>query len=311
MLCSIEEMLRKTRAGALEHFAGLGDFPPDCVILHLQFEPLSNIYTMSTPTPPKLSFEDFKNENGMSFWWASDLMTMLEYPNMKSFQKVLDRATKALVAISIPHYENIISVNREVDGQSFQDFKLTRFACYITVMNGDPKKVEVASAQAYFAQQTRRFEMFVASQEEFERILIRDELTEGNKSLASAAKSAGVMDFARFQNAGYLGMYNMESWKLERARKVKKGKLMDYMGRTELAANLFRVTQTEERIKNRNVQGQSALEQTHYDVGREVRKIVQANVGKSPEQLPQNEELKDVKKGIKSGYKKMTDSDKK
>jgi len=266
---------------------------------------------MSTPTTPKPSFEDFRNENGVSFWWASDLMVMLGYPNMRSFQKVLDRATKALVSLGIPHYDNIMSVNREIDAQSQQDFKLTRFACYITVMNGDPKKVEVASAQVYFVQQTRRFEIVVAGQEEFERILIRDELSEGNKSLASTAKGAGVKDFARFQNAGYLGMYNMESWKLERARKVKKGKLMDYMGRTELAANLFRLTQTEERIKNRNVKGQSALEQTHFDVGREVRKIVQSNVGKNPEQLPQNEELKDVKKGIKSGYKKMIDSDKK
>lgn len=266
---------------------------------------------MSTPAAPQLSFEDFRNENGISYWWASDLMVMLGYPNMKSFQRVLDRATKALVSLGIPHYDNIMATTRETDGQSQQDFKLTRFACYIAVMNGDPKKIEVASAQGYFAQQTRRFEMFVAGQEEFERILIRDELTEGNKSLASAAKDAGVMDYAKFQNAGYLGMYNMESWKLEKARKIKKGKLMDYMGRTELAANLFRVTQTEERIKSRNVKGQAALEQTHFQVGREVRNIVHANVGKNPEHLPQNEELKDVKKGIKSGYRKMIDSDRK
>ncbi len=258
------------------------------------------------------SFEDFKNENGMTFWWATDLMTMLGYKDMKSFQRVLDRATKAFVSLNIPHYENIVSYQRENDGISSQDFKLSRFACYLIVMNGDPKKVEVAQAQAYFAQQTRRFEMLVQGQNEFERILIRDELIEGNKSLASIGKQAGGQgfDYAKFQNAGYRGMYNMPSWKLEEKRGVQKGKLMEYMGRTELAANLFRVTQTEERIKNSGVTGQKKLEQTHYDVGREVRNIVEKNVGKSPENLPQEKQLSDVKKELKQDHKKMLKEDK-
>lgn len=252
-----------------------------------------------------LSFEDFKNENGIVFWWASDLMNMLGYKSMNSFKKVLDRATKAFVALNIPHYENIIAVNNNGD----YDFKLTRFACYIAVMNADPKKVEVASAQAYFAQQTRKFELYIQNNEEIERLVIREELTEGNKSLASVAKSHGIIDYAKFQNAGYLGMYNMESWKLERRREIKKGKLADYMGRTELAANLFRVTQTEERIKNKKIEGQLALEQTHFSVGREVRKIIEENVGKSPENLPQQKELPDIKKELKKGYKQMSKED--
>ncbi len=151
-----------------------------------------------------LSFEDFKNENGITYWWASDLMKMLGYPNMKSFQKVLDRATKAFVSLNIPHYENIIAQMRNINGVDCQDFKLSRFACYLTVMNGDPKKVEVAEAQVYFAQQTRRFELHLENNQEIERILIREELTEGNKSLASIAKQSGVTDFAKFQNAGYI-----------------------------------------------------------------------------------------------------------
>ncbi|NKI28246.1 damage-inducible protein [Arenibacter sp. 6A1] len=256
------------------------------------------------------TFEDFKNENGMTYWWASDLMKMLGYPNMKSFQKVLDRATKALVSLNIPHYDNIVAKQREVDGQDTQDFKLTRFACYITVMNGDPKKIQVAEAQSYFAQQTRKFELYIQDNTEIDRLLIREELTEGNKSLASAAKSAGVVNYANFQNAGYVGMYNMKSWQLEKKRGVKKGKLMDNMGRTELAANLFRITQTEERIKNKDVKGQSNLEQTHYEVGREVRKIVAENVGKSPENLPQEKQLPEVRKELKQGYKKMASEDK-
>jgi len=257
-----------------------------------------------------LSFEDFKNENGTPYWWASDLMIMLGYKDMKSFHKVLDRATKAFVSLGIPHYENIIAEQREKDGNSFQDFKLTRFACYISVMNGDPKKVEVAEAQVYFAQQTRKFELYIQNSDQIERILIREELTEGNKSLASIAKQANVEDFAKFQNSGYLGMYNMPSWSLERKRGVKKGKLMDYMGRTELAANLFRVTQTEERIKNKKITGQSNLEKTHYQVGREVREIIQKNVGKNPENLPIERQLSEVKKELKNGHKKMVKEEK-
>jgi DNA-damage-inducible protein D len=259
----------------------------------------------------KPTFEDFKNENGFTYWWASDLMTMLGYKEMKSFQKVLDRATKAFVSLNIPHYENIIAEIREVNGERVQDFKLSRFGCYIAVMNGDPKKVEVAEAQSYFAQQTRKFELYIQSNNELDRLLIREELTEGNKSLASAAKQAGVNDYVKFQTAGYVGMYNMPSWQLEKKRGVKKGKLMEYMGRTELAANLFRVTQTEERIKNKNVTGQANLEQTHFQVGKEVREIIQKNVGKNPENLPLEKHLPEVKKELKAGYKKMQDDDKK
>ncbi|AWI26817.1 BRO family protein [Flavobacterium pallidum] len=251
------------------------------------------------------SFEDFKNENGVTYWWASDLMVMLGYKDLKSFQKVLDRATKAFVSLNISHYDNIICVSRDIDGKDCQDFKLTRFACYLAVMNGDPKKEEVAKAQAYFAEQTRKFEVFIGNNQQMERMLIRDELADGNKSLASVAKHAGVTDYAIFQNAGYLGMYNMESWKLEKSRKVEKGKLMDYMGRTELAANLFRVTQTEERIKNKNITGQKNLESTHFEVGKEVRQIIIKNVGKRPENLPLEKKLGDVKKELKDGHKKM------
>ena len=257
-----------------------------------------------------LSFEDFKNENGLTYWWASDLLAMLDYKDIKSFQNVLDKATKALVALNIPHYDNIIAERREQNGRSFQDFKLTRFACYIAVMNANSAKVEVATAQAYFAQQTRKFELYIQNNEQFERLHIREELIEGNKSLASVAKKALVEDFAKFQNAGYLGMYNMQSWKLENVRKVKKGSLMDYMGRTELAANLFRVTQTEERIKNEKIKGQANLEQTHFQVGKEVREIVKKNTGKNPESLPMEKQLADVKKELKDGHKRMAEQDK-
>ena len=268
---------------------------------------------MSTIQPhddTELSFEDFRNENGITYWWASDLMRMLGYKDMKSFQKVLDRATKAFVSLSIPHQENIIPVLRDLQGEMVQDFKLTRFACYIAVMNGNPKQPEVAQAQAYFATQTRKFELYIQDPNQIDRILIRDELTEGNKSLMSVAKQAGVTNFASFQDAGYRGLYNMPSWQLKKQRHLgEKANIADYMGRTELAANLFRVTQTEERIKSKNITGQTNLEKTHFDVGREVRGIVQKNVGKNPEKLEQEQQLPELKKELKQGYKKMLKED--
>jgi DNA-damage-inducible protein D len=256
------------------------------------------------------SFEDFKNQNGITYWWASDLMLMFGYSDMRSFEKVLDRTTKAMVSLHIPYYENIIAVKRTKDGNECQDFKLTRFACYLTAMNGDPKKREVAAAQIYFAEQTRKFEVLAQSHANLDRLLIRDELTDGNKSLASAAKVAKVTDYAKFQNAGYLGMYNMPSWKLAKRRDVEKGKLFDGMGRTELAANLFRVTQTEENIKSKGITGQANLEQTHYSIGRKVREIVSQNTGNTPENLPQEKKLPEIKKELKKDYKEMKKEDK-
>lgn len=257
-----------------------------------------------------VTFEDFKNQNGITFWWASDLMRMLGYTDMNSFQKVINRATRTLITLNIPHYDNIISVERMIDGKSVRDFKLTRFACYILAMNGDTKKPEVAMAQAYFAEQTRKFEVYIQSSNDVDRLLIRDELTDGNKSLASTAKAAGVVDYAKFQNAGYRGMYNMMSYQLENRRGVKRGHLPDTMSRTELAANLFRVTQTEENIKRNNISGQEALERTHYAIGKEVRRIVEKNTGLAPEDLPQERRLPDVKKDLKIGYREMKKKDK-
>ena len=257
-----------------------------------------------------LSFEDFKNENGLVFWWASELMLMLGYPNLKSFKNVIDRATKALISLGINHYDNIMHTIREFDGVQQEDFKLTRFACYIISMNADPKKQEVAEVQAYFAQQTRAFELFIQGNEDIERVLIRDEIKEGNKSLFSAAKTAGVEDYAKFTNAGYLGMYNMMNVDLAKRRNVNKDNLFETMGRTELAANLFRITQTEERIKSQKVKGQNYLEQTHYDVGKEVRDLVIKNTGKRPEMLPQEKELPSLRKELKQGFKEMNKLDK-
>lgn len=259
---------------------------------------------------PKIDFEDFKNQNGIIFWWASELMLMLGYDDMAVFRKVIDKATKAFISLGIDHYENIIPVEREDNGKTFVDFKLTRFACYMIAMNANPQKPQVAQMQAYFAIQTRKFELYVENGNDIDRLIIRDEIKEGNKQLSSTAKKHKVTDYAKFNNAGYLGMYNMMNWQLARRRGCEKEKLFEAMGRTELAANLFRITQTEERIKSREIEGQTALEQTHYDVGREVRNIVIKNTGRRPEDLPQEKQLPEVKKELKAGFKKIKGIDK-
>lgn len=260
-------------------------------------------------TAPEPTFEDFRNENGICFWWASDLMGMLGYSSMQSFKKAIERGIRACMTLNIPHYENFIPEVRPGSPSGPQDYKLTRFACYLTVMNADPKKERVAAAQVYFAEQTRRYELSLQGSNEMDRLLIRDEMKEGNKSLMSVAKTAGVTDYARFANAGYRGQYNMLNVSLAKRRNIDKDKLADYMGRTELAANLFRITQTEERIKTFGVKGQSKLEETHYNVGREVREIVINNTGKAPEDLPVENRLGSVQNELRSSYRKMLKED--
>lgn len=260
------------------------------------------------------SFEDFRHENGITYWWASEYMTMLGYSDMKSFKKVLDRATSALISLSISHHEQIIFQKHEVNGVEIDDFKLTRFACYLIAMNGDPKKVEVAQAQAFFAEQTRAFQLMLEGAKDIDRLIYREEVTKGHNSLMSAAKDAGVTDardFADFTNAGYLGLYNKTAGQLKADRRLgEKDALQDYMGRTELAANLFRVTQTEERLKQAQVKTKAGALQTHRDVSSKIRKMVIENTGRTPESLPIERRLPDVKKDLKRGKKLFDELDK-
>lgn len=250
-----------------------------------------------------ISFEEIQKQNGIIYWLASDFMQILWYDDIKKCQKVIDRTIKSMISLGIDQFENIIPIT--LDDWS-RDYKLTRFACYLLAMNGDPKKPEVAQAQKYFAEQTRKFELLMEAEwENIERLLIRDEIKEGNLALAAAAKKAWVSDYASFQNAGYRWMYNMMSYQLANKRWVHKTKIMDTMWRTELAANLFRITQTEERIKNRWIEWQEQLESTHYVVGASVRKMVYENTWKTPENLKQEKSLPDVKKNLKAGYKIM------
>src|SRR5262245_58262214 len=239
------------------------------------------------------NFEDFAFENGTRYWYASDLMKMLGYESLQTFSNALNRAMGACLSLNISVQENFVEIKREVDGKPIKDHKLTRFACYLTTMNGDPRKPQVAAAQAYFAAVAETVRQ-IREYEDVERVLIREEVSEREKSLSGVAQQAGVENYALFKNAGYLGMYNMNLSDL-RERRGLPGKVtpLDYMGKTELAGNLFRITQTEEKIKNENIRGQNNLERTAEDVGATVRRTMINISGIPPEQLPVKSDIKE------------------
>lgn len=258
----------------------------------------------------EITFEDLSNSNGMTYWWASDLQVILDYKTFKSFENVIQRAQKGLMSLGIPMHDNIVPAMNLESTPPKQDYKLSRFACYLVAMNADPKKEEVAKAQVYFAGMTRAFEQMLENSDQLDRLVIRDEIKQGNTALSKAASQGGVEDYAKFSNAGYLGLYNMYNWQLAKRRGIDKKKLMDHMGRTELAANLFRITMTEEKIKTQSIKGQRSLEKAHYEIGKQVREVVKENTGKTPENLPVEKRLPEVKKELKKGYKEIKNQDK-
>ncbi len=251
------------------------------------------------------SFEDFAHDNGARFWFASDFIRMLGYESLQTAHNAINRAMTACMTLQISVVENFTQFQRQKDGKTFEDYKLTRFACYLIAMNADPRKQRVATAQAYFAavaETVRQIQEF----EDVERVLIREEVSGREKSLSSTAKQAGIVNYAFFQNAGYLGMYNMNLAQL-RTRRGLPGSVtpLDYMGKTELAGNLFRITQTEEKIKNEKIKGQQSLEIAAKEVGKKVRRTMIEISNVPPESLPVKEDIKTVKKTLKASHKEM------
>jgi len=191
-------------------------------------------------------FESCGQENGQRYWWQSDLCRLMGYKNGSGFDKAVGRAMAACASIGIPVIDHFKSVYRGDEGDQVSDTKLSRFACYLIAMNGDPGKVEVAQAQAYFVTWAHAAEQLHAQLEGVQRVVERDEVTNREKSLSSTAKAAGVSNYAFFQNKGYLGLYNMPLSRLKEIKGIPDGRTpLDFMGREEMAANLFRITQTE------------------------------------------------------------------
>ncbi len=265
-------------------------------------------------------FEQYKyvNEYGEDFWFARDLQVVFQYTEWRNFVKVIDKAKSACKTSGNDVSDHFVDVNKMVhlgsgSQREVEDIMLSRYACYLIVQNGDPKKEVVALGQTYFAVQTRKQELqeqFGSLDEDKKRLAIRNELKEHNKSLAEAAKNAGVetpVEYAIFQNHGYKGLYGGLDRNAIHAKKglKKSHQILDYMGSTELAANLFRATQTDEKLRRDNVQGKIKANETHFVVGAKVRQTIEELGGTMPEDMPTPE--KSIKQIEKQEQKKIED----
>lgn len=240
-------------------------------------------------------FEEIKrtNEYQSEYWSARQLAKALEYSEFRHFQPVIAKAKEACKnsGQSVKdHFEDVLdmveigsSASREVN-----DVRLSRYACYLVVQNADPSKEIVALGQTYFAIQTRKQEVQEQLIEDQKRLFLRGEVTTHNKHLAETASKAGVKNYAVFTNYGYMGLYGgLKVQDIHRLKKLKKSqKILDHMGSEELAANLFRATQTDAKIKREEIQGEARANQAHHDVGKKVRETIRELGGTMPEKLP-------------------------
>lgn len=271
---------------------------------------------MSTRLTKKsiLLFESVKCEdsNGNEYWSSRKLAKVLEYADYRNFTSVIGKAKEACQNSGIPVENHFVDITEMVGIGSgaerpIDSVKLSRYACYLIVQNADPGKAIVAQGQTYFAIQTRIAEVQQMeeyqklSNEEEKRLFLRTEMLKHNSLLASAAKDAGVIDnrdYAISQNWGYQGLYGGMTAKDIHTRKglKKSQKILDHMGSTELAANLFRATQTEEKLRRENIKGKQRANQTHFEVGAKVRQTIKELGGTMPENLPTVESIKAIEK---------------
>ena len=266
------------------------------------------------------SFEDIKhiNEYGQEYWLARELQEVLEYKQWRRFEDAIERAKEACQNSGFAVTDHFADVGKMISlakgaTREVQDYQLSRYACYLTVMNGDPRKQVIAVAQTYFAVKTRQQELienYDELSENQKRLAIRNEIKQHNMALADAAHDAGVIkpiDYAIFQNYGYMGLYGgLKAADIKERKGLKKNQdILDHMGSTELAANLFRATQTEEKLRRDHVQGKSAANQTHYEVGQKVRETIQDLGGTMPEDLPTPEKsIKEIQREQEKGQLK-------
>ncbi len=251
-------------------------------------------------------FERIKrtNDAGMEFWSSREFAGVLEYGDYRNFEGVIEKAKMACFNSGHRLEDHFVDITEmiQIGKGGLRPVKtvlLSRYACYLAIQNADPKKEIVAQGQTYFAIQTRRQELADEGIEDDRRILLREEMRYRNFRLAGAAKDAGVIqpiDYAIFQNHGYMGLYGgLNQEDIHRRKGLKKSqKILDHMGSTELAANLFRTTQAEDKLRRENVRGKAEANRTHHEVGVKVRQTIKELGGTMPEELPVVDSIKKI-----------------
>lgn len=269
------------------------------------------------------TFEDIKHvtDEGIEYWYARELQDVLEYTEWRNFESVISKAKKACENSSNNIADHFVNINKMITAakgarRQISDYMLSRYACYLIVMNGDSSKKVIAVGQTYFAVKTRQQELiedYDQLSEDQKRLAVRNEMSVHNKSLAEAAQMAGISDprdYAIFQNKGYQGLYGGLGVKQIHERKglKKSQKILDHMGSTELAANLFRATQTDEKLRREHIQNKHEANQTHYDVGKKVRQTIRELGGAMPEDLPTpDKSIRQIEKEEKKRLKESHD----
>lgn len=266
------------------------------------------------------TFEDIKHidEYGNEFWYARELQQVLEYAKWGNFKNVIKKAMVACENSGISTIDCFADVGKPIVSgkgkvEEVEDYMLNRYACYMIAQNGDARKKVIALAQTYFAVQTRKQELanmdFEELTEDERRLHLRGSVKGFNKKLSATAHDAGVKNYGKFHNAGYQGLYNGETAADIKSRKglSQKEDILDHMGSTELAANYFRITQTEEKIRKEQIKGEDNACDTHFGVGRKVRKTMKEISGTAPEELPTPE--KSIRQ-IEKEQKKLTKKNK-
>lgn len=275
---------------------------------------MSNIEKMNQTT-----FENIKhiNEYGQEYWSSRELSKVLGYTDYRNFMGVTIKAKESCKNSGQKVSDHFVDINEMVQigsgaERELDTIYLSRYACYLIVQNADPSKEIVALGQTYFAVQTRKQEIIESKKykelktEAERRLFLRDEMKKHNKILAGTVKEAGVIepkDYAIFQDHGYKGLYGgLTSKDIHKRKELKKGQqILDHMGSTELAANLFRATQTEDKIRRENIKGKEKANQTHYEVGSKVRKTIEELGGEMPENLPSAESIRKIEKNHSKG----------
>lgn len=252
----------------------------------------------------KSVFEQIRhtNEAGHDYWSSRDLARVLNYTDYRNFELVVHKAELACFNSGQRVDDHFVDITEMIyigkgGKRTVKSILLSRYACYLVIQNADPSKKIVAAGQMYFAVQTRRQELADQSTENERRLLLRREVKEHNLKLAGTAKTAGVVnavDYAIFQNHGYIGLYGgLTAQDIHRRKKLSKNQqILDHMGSSELAANLFRTTQTEEKIRREKIAGKESANKTHLEVGKKVRETIRELGGTLPENLPVVEDVK-------------------